>query len=89
MNQIYYKELMYNQSQIRSSGYARDKQNNIIRIKVTKKLGIFFLNGNMKHHGTLSLFDNRKPVKHVSILTFCCSYKGKTNIPTEQVNHKF
>lgn len=73
---------MCNQSQICSSEYARDKQNNINIIQVTKKH--FFLNGNIEHLGALSLSDNRKPVKHVSILTFCCSYKVKTKIPTEQ-----
>lgn len=77
-----------NQFQICSSGYARGKQNNINRIKVTKKIKDFFLNGDIKHHGVLLLFDNRKLVRHVSILTFCCSYKGITKFPTEQVNYK-
>lgn len=73
---------MCNQSQICYSEYARDKQNNINIIQVTKKH--FFLNGNIEHLGALSLSDNRKPVKHVSTLTFCCSYKVKTKTPTEQ-----
>lgn len=37
MNQIYYSELVCNQNQIHSLGYARGKQNNINIIKVTKK----------------------------------------------------
>lgn len=45
---------------------------------------MFFLNVNIEHLGALSLSDNRKQVKHVSILTFCCSYKVKIKIPTEQ-----
>lgn len=56
----------------------------LTEIKLTKNKA-FFLNGNIKHHGALSLLDNRKPAKHVSVLTFCCSYKGKAKIPTQQV----
>lgn len=69
-------------------GYARGKQNNINTIKITKKKKYFLLNGNIEHHSILSLFDNRKPVRHVSILTFCCSYKSITKFPKEQVNYK-
>lgn len=71
MNQIYYSELV---CAIKAKYILwcmqEVKQNNINRIKVTKKIRHFFLNSNIKHHGVLTLFDNRKPVRRVSVLTF-------------------
>lgn len=59
----------------------------LIQLRILKK-NYFFLNGNIEHHSILSLFDNRKPVRHVSILISCCSYKSITKFPKEQVNYK-
>lgn len=84
MSQIYYNGLVCNRVQIHSLGYARSKQNLLIELRLLKNIS-FFLNGNIKHHGALSLFDKRKPVRHVSILTFRCSYKDKTKFLTEQL----
>lgn len=55
-----------------------------LRLLKKKKKKYFLLNGNIEHHSILSLFDNRKPVRHVSILTFGCSYKIITKFPKEQ-----